>query len=202
MLLLRDGDQVYIKENGEVQPVENPISLAAPTADFLLPVRQILELDLPRISSSYDAHLVITDLKNTLVLVDESSPDLQQDAGQGVWTWELGAVDVGEIEIRWYSLHLYSSIVNGTPLTVEVACQTQYAEPVTATCGIEIRNDGHCQAPTPWPTATSSPTITPTLRPTHGDASGPRLPAAPLAQPSRTQAVPRSAAGAQYPPRR
>jgi hypothetical protein len=126
--------------------------------------------------SLVDVTLVITVPEATVVVLGGSSPGLQAGPNAGTVMWQLNTVAMDQWERRDLVLHMYSSIPNGTVITVPVTAYALGREPLLVQQAVTVRNDGICARPTatpthtptntPTPTPTNTPTATPTNTPT------------------------------------
>ena len=117
-----------------------------------------------------DVSLVITVPGDTNVVFDNSSPGLEAGPSAGTVMWQLNTVPVDQWERRDLVLHMYSSIPNGTVITVSVAAYALGREPLLVQQAVTVRNDGICAPPTATPTHTPTNTPTPTPGVTNGSA--------------------------------
>jgi PKD repeat protein len=100
--------------------------------------------------------------ENTLVVPKESSSGLTKQAS-GAYAWSLGTVASGQTVTKRLVIQFFSSILHETDVTVGLVATADESDRRESAATVQVRRDGICEQPGPWPTA--SPTASPTLTP-------------------------------------
>ena len=138
-----------------------PISCAGWSHTFVISYTSIA------LTTLDDVRLVVTVPDYALALPADSTSGLGPGPRPGTMMWRLGRVEPGERRERTLVLHLFSSIPNGTFLTVQITASSGDSLLASAGDTFEVRNDGTCRTiPVPTPAPTSTPTRRPTSSPT------------------------------------